>query len=140
MTVRHACLTLAMLCAIVGCSDGKPGPTLPAADQIYTLRGKIETLPVKDKPLSDLILLHEPIDAFVDMHGKVVGMDSMSMPFTPDRAVDLSKFAVGDVVEFTFEVRWKQSPRSLLTRMSKLAPGTEIKLGKAVPAPKPEAR
>lgn len=136
-TLQVVLFTLALFLA--ACNDGKPGPALPPPDQVYTLRGKIETLPAKDKPLSDLILLHEPIDSFVDMKGKVVGMDSMSMPFTPDRSVDLSAFAVGDVVEFTFEVRWKQAPRSLLTKMTKLPAGTTIKLGKAVPpaAPKP---
>jgi hypothetical protein len=114
---------------LAGCSSREP--TLPPPDQVYTARGRIMSLPRADQPLSELMILHEPIPAFVNKDGKVVGMDSMEMPFTPAKSVSLKGLGVGDVVDFTFEVRWNARPSSLLIRISRLPAGTELKLGTA---------
>ncbi len=119
---------IALVAAMISCSRQ---PALPPPDQVYTVRGLIASLPTPDKPASELTIRHEPVPTFVNREGKVVGMDSMEMPFTPARGVSLSGLAVGDPVEFTFEVRWTQSPFSLLTRIAKLPAGTRIELGKA---------
>lgn len=109
-------------------------PALPPPDQVYTVRGIIVGLPSADRPASELTIRHEPILSFVNREGKPNPMSSMEMPFTPARGVSLNGLAPGDPVEFTFEVRWKQSPFSQLTRISKLPPGTPLDLGKARPA------
>ena len=119
---------IAMVVFVASCSRE---PSLPPPDQVYTVRGMIAGLPSPDRPASELTIRHEPIPNFVNREGKIVGMDSMEMPFTPARGVFLKGLAVGDPVEFTFEVRWKQSPFSQLTRISKLPVGTTIELGKA---------
>jgi Cu/Ag efflux protein CusF len=118
---------LASLClAVVGCSRG---PSLPPPDQTYTLRGRIETVPARDKPASELMIEHEPIPTFVNREGRVVGMNSMVMPFTPAPGVSLEGYKAGDIVEFTFEVRWKNGG-SRLTNLRKLPPDTALYLGK----------
>jgi hypothetical protein len=111
-------------CAVLkGCSQEPP---LAPPDQTYTLRGRIETLPQAGKPMSELTIHHEPLPSFRDANGEVVGMTAMVMPFTPTKTLDLQLFAPGDVVEFTFEVRWKSLPYSRLTRMTKLASDTQL--------------
>jgi Cu/Ag efflux protein CusF len=117
--------------AAIGASCSRE-PALPPADQSYTVRGLIAGLPSPDRPASELTIRHEPIPTFMDRDGKRIGMDSMEMPFTPAKGVSLSGLAVGDPVEFTFEVRWKGSPVfSRLTKIHKLPPGTKIELGRA---------
>ena len=116
------------LTSFAGCSQE---PALAPADQVYTVRGRITSLPQPAKPLSELMMLHEPIPPFVGKDGAVVGMDSMEMPFTPAKSLSLQGLATGDVVEFTFEVRWKARPFSRVTRITKLPAGTELRLGPA---------
>lgn len=116
----------AVLCACAILSGCSQEPPLPPPDQTYTLRGKIETLPQKGKPMSELTIHHEPLPAFRDINGNVVGMTAMVMPFTPTKTIDLTPFSPGDIVEFTFEVRWKSLPYSRLTRMTKLPSDTQL--------------
>ena len=124
---------LTALVAFMVCCSRQPA--LPPPDQVYTVRGLIAALPIPDKPASQLMIRHEAVPMFVNSDGKVVGMASMEMPFTPARGVSLSGLAVGDPVEFTFEVRWKPKPGSQLTRISKLPPGTQVHVGKASGGP-----
>ena len=129
MTLTRTCLVLLALAGfLASCSRQS---ALPPPDQVYTVRGIVVGLPAADKPASELTIRHEPIPAFMNREGRIVGMDSMEMPFTPARGVSLSGLAIGDTVEFTFEVRWKQSPFSQLTRIQKLPAGTKLDLGKA---------
>ena len=51
--------------------------------------------------------------------------------FTPAAELSLDKFVVGDKVEFTFEVRWKERPGSLVTSLTRLPPETELDFGRA---------
>ncbi len=103
-------------------------PTAPEA--VYTVRAKIAGLPAADKPGSSLQLQHEPIDNFVRQDG-TLGMDSMTMPFPLAKGVSLDGFTVGDIVEVTFEVRWKSQPRFQTTRLVKLPADTVLRIGKA---------
>lgn len=101
-------------------------------EQIYSVRGRIAALPTADKPGSSLQIEHEPIDNFVRQDGKL-GMDAMTMPFPLAKGVSLEGLNKGDIVEFTFEVRWKSQPRMQLTKIGKAATGTEVRTGKANP-------
>lgn len=106
-------------------------PTAP--EQIYTVRGRIASLPTAEKPGSSLQIEHEPIDNFVRQDG-TLGMDSMTMPFPLAKGLSLEGLAKDDVVEFTFEVRWKSQPRMQLTKIAKAPKGAEVRTGKASPA------
>ena len=116
----------------VGCSESSSKPKATAPEAVYTVRGRIVSLPSKDKPASSLQIEHEAIDNFVGMDGKL-GMSSMTMPFPLAPGVSVDGLAVGDIVEFTFEVRWKSQPRSQTTRIVKLPPETALHFGKANP-------
>ncbi len=108
-------------------------PAIGPPDQVYTVRGIITSVPVPDRPASELMIRHEPIPTFVGRDGTVTPMASMEMPFTPAQGVSLSGLAPGQVVEFTFEVRWKRTPFSRLTGIHPLPAGTTLDLGKAKP-------
>ena len=126
-----AALLGVLMLSAPACSE-RPDPT-PAtkADQVYTLRGQIAMLPDPAKPAADLQIHHEPIPDFVNKNGEVVGMNSMIMPFTPASSLSLSGYAVGDIVEFTFEVRWRKGPSSRVTSMRKLPAETKLDFGRA---------
>lgn len=109
----------------------KPATQAPTAPEaVYTVRGRIASLPDPAKPGSSLQIQHEPIDNFVRQDGKL-GMDSMTMPFPLAKSVSLEGLAANDVVEVTFEVRWKSQPRFQTTKIVKLPADTEVHLGKA---------
>jgi hypothetical protein len=110
-----------------GCRRQSTPPPLPPADQTYTTRGLIETLP--QEPGGPLEVHHERIADFQDRHGEVVGMDPMIMPFVPAAGVDLSGLAPGDPVEFTWEMRWNARPNALIVKLTKLPAGTALELG-----------
>jgi Cu/Ag efflux protein CusF len=115
-----------------GCSRSPGnGKASTPAEQVYTLRGRITGLPVQGRPLSELTIMHEDLPTFVGKDGTMVGMKAMEMPFTPAKGVSLKGLAVGDPVEFTFEMRWKSQPHSQLTRIKKLPADTELRIPKS---------
>lgn len=135
MRAIHAFVGAAAFLVLGACSE-KPAATtsttaaqsLPPADASYTARGRIDGLPTPDGK-SYLHIHHETIPEFKGRDGTVTGMNEMSMDFIGvSPSVDLSKFAIGDAVEFTFEVRWKSSPRTLVTMVKKLPPDVALKL------------
>ena len=119
----------------------KPGAETPGAAvleprQVYTVRGRVMSLPSSNgKQLFEIH--HEEIAGFVGKSGKVVGMKEMIMPF-PDLApgITLDGLAAGDPVEFVFEVRWDAPPRTLITRISKLPSDVVLNLGPILEQPK----
>ncbi len=136
--VLCACAIAVSAVITQSCDKSPATPASPTAqtsppENIYTVRGRIAGLPAADKPGSSLQIEHEPIDNFVRQDGKL-GMDSMTMPFKPAAGVSLEGLAKDDVIEFTFEVRWKSQPRMQLTKITKLPAGTELHFGKASPA------
>jgi hypothetical protein len=112
-----------------------PQGTTPKGDveQTYTTRGVIMALPGPNTAKQYLQIHHEEIPDFVGRSGSVVGMKEMIMDF-PDVASGevVRGFAVGDAVRFTFEVRWKGTPRTLVTKIEKLPEGEELELSKVV--------
>lgn len=108
-------------------------PTEREPDQVYTVRGEIRQLPDDENPASGLQIQHENIPDFVNRDGEVVGMKPMIMHFTPAPDLDLSALAVGDKVNFTFDVDWDGSPLFLVTDMESLPADTELEF--AAPAP-----
>jgi Cu/Ag efflux protein CusF len=117
-----------------GCGPSAPtGPTIVGqAEQTYTVKGRVVRLPVP--PRQFLIIHHEPIPDFIDRQGRKVEMDEMEMDFewiAPDAG--LERVAAGDLVEVTFEVRWKGDPPTLVTRIKPLPAGTPVNI-REVPA------
>ena len=128
--IAAACCALSALCVLPAGCDKKPAPpaALAPADQVYTVRGRVERLPQGPRALA---IQHERIADFQNIDGKVIGMKEMVMDFadlSPEAQAALPGLAPGDAVEFVFEVRWKSDPRSRVTSITKLAPGTPLSI------------
>lgn len=85
--------------------------------QTYDVAGVITRLPAG--PGTELMIRHDEIPNFVNVAGEEVGMGAMVMGFPVAESVDLTSFAEGDSVSFTFVVRWGQPKPLQLTRMEK---------------------
>lgn len=124
--MNRATLPFAAACLLFGllaCRAGAPDAAAPP-DATYRVRGEIVRLPAGDS--REVGIHHEAIPGFKDEKGNEVGMDSMTMPFLAAPPVALDGFAVGDRVEFEFEVRWKGARPILLVRLEKLPAGTRL--------------
>jgi Cu/Ag efflux protein CusF len=133
---RHT-LPFAAACLVLGllaCRAGAP-ETSAAPDATYRVRGEIVRMPAAGS--REIGIHHEAIPDFKDEKGKLVGMDSMTMPFLAAPQVALGGFAVGDRVEFEFEVRWRGARPILLVRLQKLATGTRLAFDPEEAAPQP---
>jgi len=115
-TLRRV-LALASWLLILGCGAEKPA----AEAASYTVEGEIQRLPEEGRELREVWIRHEEIPDFVDLHGEVVGMEPMSMPFPAAEDLSLEGLEVGDRVEFEFEVDWQGDPPLRLTRIEKLS-------------------
>jgi Cu/Ag efflux protein CusF len=102
-----------------------PSATPSQAGQSYTVRGVIEQVPDAAKPANTLRIHHEAIPGFMSA-GKLVGMAEMSMPFPVAPGVSLDGLAIGDAVEFVFEVQEKPRLDYRVTRITKLPAGTPL--------------
>ncbi len=69
---------------------------------------------------------HEAISEFKDADGKVVGMDSMTMPFPLASPELISGLEVGDRIEMQFDVRWDGDHPLEITVIEALPPGTRL--------------
>lgn len=118
-----AALLLTVLFA--ACGGGTPAPA-PAAgpDATYAVRGEIVRLPGAEA--HEIWLRHEAVPGFKDPDGKVVGMESMTMPFALGRDAQVAGLAVGDRVAFRLEMRWQGSPPAAATAFEKLPAGTRL--------------
>ena len=106
-------------------------PPAPAPENVYSVRGRITSLPVLGDATTSLAIRHEAIPGYRDPKGDRVGMESMEMPFTPAKGVSLEGLAVGDPVEFVWEVRWAPPLFSRVTRIAKLPGDTALNFGPA---------
>ena len=121
-----AVVTLALACGAE--APEAEDATVPAAT--YTVRGRVLDMPTA--PGEEMRIEHEAIHTFVDYRGEVVGMDAMTMSFPLAEGVG-ADVAPGDLVEFDLRVDWNAEPLSTVTRMTKLAPETELVFGRAEP-------
>jgi Cu/Ag efflux protein CusF len=129
---------LALLVVLAGPSSARASPDSPSSKvKHYTMRAEVVQMP--DRPDGYVTLRHEPIDEFTDETGKVVGMNSMVMPFPVGRGTSLKGIAVGDKIEATLAVDWDQGFMEL-QRITKLPRQTALHFGKARQAGNPTAR
>jgi hypothetical protein len=129
---------IAMLGAIIaaGCSCGQRNeqPTGAASDaQIYLIRGEVISVPQADKPGTEFIVKHEPIDNFRNASGQIVGMSTMGMPFTPGKDVLLDGIKPGDKIEMRWVIQWKPEAKEYVESVRKLPMETQLRFGDAHP-------
>lgn len=127
---RVLCRLVALIPALLFVCACSRGPSLPPPDQVHVVRGRIVQLPEPGKPAHSLQIHHEPIDHYVAPNGRV-GMGSMTMPFVPAKDLSLDGLALGDIVEFRWEVRKRENGPSLITTITRLPPDTVLNLGRS---------
>ena len=119
-----------------GCSQGQMGdqPQEAASDiQMYVIRGEVISIPQADKPGTQFIVKHEPIDNFRDASGQIVGMNTMGMPFTPGKDVSLEGIRPGDKIEMRWFLQWKPGVKEYVESVRKLPEETPLRFGEAHP-------
>ncbi len=125
-----ALVLLVVNLAACGTRKEAAGPEAPP-DATYVVRGEVARLPAASGAggAGEIWIRHEAIPGFKDLDGKVVGMDSMTMPFsvTAAGAASLAGIAGGDRVELRLEMRWRGSATpAAVTVLSKLPAGTRL--------------
>lgn len=114
-----SCLLVGFVLAMAGCSGESSSSRGEVAT--YSSRGQV----VEVGPGS-VVIYHETIPEFVASDGEVMPMEAHAMGFTPAEGVSLRDIAVGDKVEFAFDVWWQPMPGYELTRIAKLPGDTEL--------------
>ncbi len=125
-------MVIVLYLGVVGCSDeGQEGSGDAVSKKVplvhsYPLRGRIESLPYAGDPASELKIRHEAIDDFKMGDGEPSPMRSMAMPFSPGPGESLEGLAVGDAIEFVFEMQWEPSREMRVVSFKKLPAGTVL--------------
>ena len=127
-----------MLGAIIsaGCSRGQTYEQTAAAvsdAQAYVVRGEVISVPQADKPGTEFIVKHEPVDNFRNASGQIVGMSTMGMPFTPGKDVLLDGIKPGDKIEMRWVMQWKPEAKEYVESVRKLPMETQLRFGDAHP-------
>ena len=120
-----------VICAsLSGCSEEEPNERVveevEAVVHRYSLRGRIVSLPDAAEPASELRIRHEAIDDFKMGDGEPAPMKSMTMSFSPGPGESLEGFAVGDVIEFVFEMHWEPYREMRVVSLKKLPADTAL--------------
>lgn len=109
-----------------GQTDGQPATAVSDA-RTYVVRGEVISLPQAGKPGTQFIVKHEPIDNFRGADGRIVGMNSMGMPFTPGEGVSLEAIEPGDKIELTWVMQWNPEAREFVESVRKLPATTPLR-------------
>jgi Cu/Ag efflux protein CusF len=125
MFLRSSSATLALvaLAALAACG-GRTPPAPPPGDADYEGRGEIARLP--DASNREIWIRHEAIPDFRDAEGRIVGMESMTMPFKLAPGAAPADLAPGDRVSFRLEMRWSDRAAATVARIEKLPEGTRL--------------
>lgn len=107
----------------IACGN-EPAATPGPPDATYRVRGEIRQLPGPNG--REILIRHEAIPELRDAKGAVVGMDSMTMPFTLGADVDRTGLAEGQRIEFTLEVRWDGGDPIVVRELTALPAGTRL--------------
>jgi Cu/Ag efflux protein CusF len=135
--MMRALRIIAMLGAIVaaGCSGGQRNerPAGASDTQIYVIRGEVISVPQAGKPGTEFIVKHEPVDNFRNANGQIVGMSTMSMPFTPGKGLLLEGIKPGDKIEMRWILQWKPEAKEYVESVRKLPAETQLRFGEVHP-------
>jgi Cu/Ag efflux protein CusF len=118
-----AALALFAVALAAACGGEKRAPAA-GPDAVYAVRGEIARLPAEGT--REIWIRHEPIPDFKNAAGEVVGMDSMTMPFTLAAGERLEGLAVGARVAFRLEMRWGGGAPATVAGLEPLPPGTRL--------------
>jgi Cu/Ag efflux protein CusF len=116
---------LLIVLALAGCKSDSNSESAEEIAAVYTLRGEVKSLPSASD--AEISIHHEEIPTFVNQKGVETGMPSMSMPFGLI-GLDVSELAIGDKIEFKFDVAWKRKPALRILEFKKLPGETALKL------------
>ncbi len=87
---------------------------------VYAARGVIRQIRQVGDGKTQISILHEAIPDFIGIDGDVVGMKSMTMPFTVANTVHLTGFEPGSRVRFELAVDWHRRDPALITSIETL--------------------
>jgi Cu/Ag efflux protein CusF len=120
------------LLGAAGCEQKKPAAATEygPAEHTYTVRGEVVELPQADNPMTGFRVKHEPIREYKDREGKVVGMGTMTMSFTPGPGVSLEGIEKGDKVELVWEMWYRPRMRERVVSVKELPAETVMEYGK----------
>lgn len=113
---------LLWLSTLWGCGEATP----PPAPDVYECRGVVRQLPAAGAAKPEIYIQHEAIAEFRDANGKVVGMESMAMPFPIEPSMPWQALQVGDKIAFTFEVQWQEGHPLRMTEWQVLDADTRL--------------
>jgi len=135
-----------------GATDATTSAQASPLHKTYIVRGQIVGLPAEGRPFDELQIHHEAIPDFTDRDGNVMGsknmagmegmkdmkdtkpmatgMKAMTMPYPVAKGLSLDGLAIGDFIEFTFDVTWgKDYPTYAITKITKLPADTKLDFG-----------
>ena len=98
-----------------GCGSPPEPATTSPGPQLYSVRGVVRQIRPEIDGKTQLSILHEAIPDFVGINGEVVGMKSMTMPFTVADTVDLSAVEPGARIMIALSVDWDRPEPGLIT-------------------------
>jgi len=116
-------LALLVVALAAACGGEKRAPAA-GPDATYAVRGEIVRLPAEGS--REIWIRHEPIPDFKNVSGEVVGMDSMTMPFTLAAGESLEGLAVGARIGFRLEMRWSGGPPAAVSALEPLPADTRL--------------
>ncbi len=131
------------LAGLAACDRGGPTAASKAPDRgppsaEYVVLGQVAQLPVPGRPQTEFQVHHQAIDDFIDGSGKAVGMNAMIMSFPLGEGVSLKYLTVGDKIEITFPVWWKDGvPDYHVRQIKKMPADTALEFRAARPPASP---
>ncbi len=126
--IPHLVLAAALAAPLSFTACKAPRHHSSAKAQTYTIRGQVVQVPAAGNPGSELLIHHQAIPGFVDKSGQVVGMESMTMDFTPAKGLSLSALKPGDKIEFVLSVDWPND-NIVITNITKLPETAPLDFG-----------
>lgn len=140
LTLFLLLFTAGVVFLLTGCSSERrprESETSSSAEttraEIYEVRGEVVELPDPNDPTTGFYVRHEAIDEFRSMDGEIVGMDSMTMPFSVADEISFEGISVGDPITFRLTVDWDGDPMMQVTDIEKLPAGSELEYREARP-------
>lgn len=125
LNARNAAPLLLGLLILAGACAGKKSAPLGPPDAVYEVRGVIVALPQQTRS-GDMRIHHEAIPSFTNREGKVIGMQSMTMPFPVAPGVSTDNLQLGDKIRFRLEVRWNEGPTVRIAKIELLPGSTRL--------------
>lgn len=112
-------LLAALVLATLACYGTGSEPAAPPSAS-YRVRGVVRQVEHRPGGLTRLLIHHEAIPEFVNIHGEVEAMQAMTMPFAVDDGVSLKSIAVGSKIRFELMVDWSVAEPAWITALELL--------------------